>query len=161
MEARSRSIVLLMAAALVGTVGATGAAVAEGDATGVTLYMAAVEPKGSTNVEKEPFPEAALPEGGGYVLREPDADGNWTVSVYMWMPEQVVVTEGDEVTLRIVGINGAAHPSIIEGYDIAFDVARGALTEVTFTADKVGTFPILCTIHQPTMTGQLIVLPAG
>jgi plastocyanin len=161
MDARKRFAVLSMTVALAVPVGVTGALGAEHEGTEATVYMAAVEPRGSTNVANEPFPEVPLPEGGGYVLREPDAEGNWSVSVYMWMPEQVVVTEGDEVTLRIVGINGAAHPSIIEGYDIEFDVARGALTDVTFTADRVGTFPIICVIHQPTMTGQLIVLPRG
>jgi hypothetical protein len=32
------------------------------------------------------------------------------------------------VTLEIVRINSASHPSVIEGYDIEFDVKRGQAT---------------------------------
>lgn len=39
------------------------------------FIVTAVEPKGGANVEKEPFPEAALPEGGGYVLKKPNDEG--------------------------------------------------------------------------------------
>ena len=59
-----------------------------------TLYLEAIEPKGTTNVEKEPFPAESLPEGGGYALDEPDAEGNWVVETYKWSADQVVVAEG-------------------------------------------------------------------
>lgn len=124
-----------------------------------TIYMAAIEPKGTTNVEKEPFPSDALPPGGGYALEEPDDEGNWTVETYRWLPSEIVVAEGDNVTLEILGINGASHPSVIEGYDIEFDVRRGELTTVNFDADTPGVFRIHCEVHAPAMTGTLIVLP--
>jgi hypothetical protein len=57
--------------------------------------MAAIEPKGSTNVEKEPFPVGNLPEGGGYGLEEPDEEGTWTVETYRWLPSEITVVEGD------------------------------------------------------------------
>lgn len=124
-----------------------------------TIYMAAVEPKGSTTVEKEPFPSAALPEGGGYALDEPDANGMWVVETYRWAPGTIVVNQGDVVTLEIVGINGKEHPFSIEGYNINDVVKRGQVTRVTFTADKAGTFRILCAVHMPTMQADLVVLP--
>jgi plastocyanin len=124
-----------------------------------TVYLAAIEPKGGTSVESEPFPETALPGGGGYILKEADETGRWEVSTYRWSQNEIVVMEGDEVTLEIVGINGASHPSTIEGYDIEFDVKRGELTTLSFTADKPGVFRFTCHIHQPSMTGTLIVLP--
>lgn len=40
-----------------------------------TIYINLIEPKGSTNAEKEPFPTTALPEGGGYELKVPDETG--------------------------------------------------------------------------------------
>ena len=123
-----------------------------------TIYMAAVEPKGGVTVDKEPFPSAALPEGGGYILKEPNADGRWEVETYRWDPGTMVVNQGDIVTLEIVGINGAEHPFTIEGYNLSGVVKRGEITRVTFTADKAGIFKLTCGAHLPTMQANLIVL---
>lgn len=128
-------------------------------ATQRTIYMAAVEPKGSTTADKEPFPKAQLPSGAGYILKDPDKEGRWEVSTYRYLPGTVVVNQGDEVTLEIVGINGKEHPSIIEGYNVTFSVLRGQVTRVTFRADKAGVFNIHCGAHMPSMTAQLVVLP--
>ena len=121
--------------------------------------IAAVEPKGGVIVDKEPFPTVALPEGGGYVIKKPDATGRWEVSTYVWQPSQIIVTEGDEVSLEFVGINGAEHPTTIVGYDKALVLKRGHVVRVELTADKVGTFPIVCAHHRPSMVGELIVMP--
>lgn len=126
-----------------------------------TITMAAVELKGGTTVDKEPFPQAALPEGGGYLLKKPDASGRWEVSTYRWDPAQVIVNQGDEVTLEIIGINGDVHPGVIEGYGVSFSVKRGEVTRVSFTADRAGVFRILCDKHHPSMHGEIIVLPAA
>lgn len=128
-------------------------------ATKRTVYMSAIEPKGSTTVDKEPFPPASLPAGGGYILKPPDATGKWEVSSYGWEPAVIVVYQGDEVTLQILGINGKEHVSYIEGYVESFNVKRGELTVLKFTADKVGTFRIVCKTHSPSMEGYLVVLP--
>jgi plastocyanin len=125
-----------------------------------TLTMVAVEPKGGAAVNQEPFPTAALPAGKGYALKQPDASGRWEVSTYRWEPSQIVVNQGDEVTLEILGVNGAEHPSMLDGYDLNFTVKRGELTTVKFTADKAGVFRFRCGVHEPSMTGELIVLSA-
>ena len=120
----------------------------------------AVEPKGGTTVDKEPFPTAALPAGGGYVIAQPDEKTRrWEVSAYVWLPSQIIVTEGDEVTLEFVGINGAAHPTTIAAFGQTFTLTRGQAHRVTFTADKVGIFGITCSTHKPSMSGELIVMP--
>jgi plastocyanin len=123
-----------------------------------TFVIAAVEPKGGTNAAQESFPAEKLPRGGGYVIKEPDASGRWEVSVYVWQPMQIVVNEGDEVTLEFVGINGASHPTTISGYGKSFMLKRGHIARVTFTANKAGAFAIRCATH-PTMAGELVVLP--
>lgn len=157
-EASRASVLLAMAAALT-TAGLAGSAEAAGMKR--TITMVAIEPKGGTTVDKEPFPSAPLPEGKGYGLTSPDANGRWEVSTYRWQPNQIIVSQGDEVTLEILGINGAEHPTMIEGYDVSFTVKRGELTTVTFTADKAGVFPFRCGTHQPAMVGELIVLPGS
>jgi plastocyanin len=148
-----------MAAA--GLVLATGAALIAAQAQAAERFftIAAVEPKGGVMTDQEPFPGEALPSGGGYVTKEPDGNGRWEVSAYVWMPAQIVVNQGDEVTLEFVGINGASHPTIIEGLDTAFELKRGTVRRVSFTADKAGIFPIECGTHQPSMRGEIVVLP--
>ncbi|PSH60792.1 hypothetical protein CU102_27635 [Phyllobacterium brassicacearum] len=153
------STVLLALAVALTTAGLAGSAAAAGMKR--TITMVAVEPKGGTTVDKEPFPSTPLPEGKGYALTSPDANGRWEVSTYRWQPNQIIVNQGDEVTLEILGINGAEHPATVEGYDVSFTVKRGELTTVTFTADKTGVFPFRCGTHQPAMVGELIVLPGS
>ena len=123
------------------------------------IYMAAVEIKGGTQKEKEPYPEASLPSGPGYIKTPPNAAGRWEVSTYQWSPGTIVVRQGETVTLEIVGINGDVHPSKIPGIVDSFTVKRGEITRVTFTASKPGLYPIICTKHLPNMQGTLVVLP--
>jgi plastocyanin len=130
----------------------------DADAAKRTITMAAVELKGGTTIDKTPFPTASLPEGKGYELKSPAEDGRWEVSAYRWEPSQIIVSQGDEVTLEIIGVNGAEHHATIEGYDIDFTVKRGELTTVTFVADKAGVFALRCGNHLPSMVGEVIVL---
>ena len=132
---------------------------ASADPTKRTIYVAAIEPKGSTTLDKEPFPTAKLPAGGGYGLKGPDKDGKWEVKTYHWLPSAIVVNQGDEVTLEILGVNGKEHHAVIEGYGVTFTVRRGQISLVNFKADTAGIFNIVCNVHRPAMTGQLVVLP--
>ena len=81
------------------------------------------------------------------------------MSAYVWLPSQVIVNEGDEVTLEFVGINGAAHQTTIAAFGQTFTVKRGQAHRVTFTADKVGIFGIMCDTHKPSMSGEFIIMP--
>lgn len=127
-----------------------------------TIYLTAMEFKGSTEVSKEPFPATKLPEGSGYGLKAPSGDpAKWEVNAYAWSPASFVVVENDEVTLQIVGVNGAKHVTTIEGHGDQFTVTRGVVTSVKFNAGKPGVYKVECLTHAPNMTGQLIVLPAA
>jgi plastocyanin len=121
--------------------------------------IAAVEPRGGTNVSQEAFPTAPLPAGGGYVIRQPDQTGRWEVSAYVWNPSQIVVNQGDEVTLEFVGINGASHPTEIKGLGKTFTLKRGHVTRVEFKAERPGVYPVVCSTHAPSMRGEVVVLP--
>ena len=126
-----------------------------------TFTLAAIEPKGGVTVDNEPFPTAALPEGSGIVLKQPNAEGRWEVSTYLWSAQQITVNQGDDVTLQFVGINGASHPTTIEGYDQSFTLKRGEAHSVSFRAHKAGMFKIICATHGPTMVSELVVTPAA
>ncbi len=126
---------------------------------GRVIYMAAIEPRGGAQQDKEPFPQTALSAGEGYRKTPPDANGRWEVATYQWSPGTVVVREGETATLEIVGVNGDVHPSTIPGIVSSFTVKRGEITRVAFTAPKPGLYPITCTKHTPSMQGTLVVLP--
>jgi plastocyanin len=121
--------------------------------------MAAVEMKGGTSKEKEPYPETSLPPGAGYIKTPSNVAGRWEVSAYQWSPGTIVVQQGETVTLEIVGINGDVHPSTIPGVADSFTVRRGEITRVTFKATKPGLYPIICTKHAPSMQATLVVVP--
>lgn len=129
--------------------------------TNRTFYINTVEPEGTANIAEEPFPNSTLPAGGGYELNPPDEQGNWGVETYVFDPSQIVVYEGDQVTLNILGVNGRVHDISVNGYVEQFELHRGELKTVTFTADRAGTIDFICSIHQPTMHGQIMVLPRG
>jgi hypothetical protein len=59
----------------------------------------------------------------------------------------------------MLGVNGAFHQIFIENYVDDFDIHRGELKEISFVADKAGTFKIICVNHLPAMEGYLMVLP--
>lgn len=145
----------MLFAALLASVAASGSALAEKRA----FTVLAVEPKGGANVAQEVLPTVPLPDGGGYVMRQPDLTGRWEVSAYVWQPAQIVVDEGDEVTLEFVGIHGASHPTRIEGLGLSFNLQRGRAHRISFVASKAGRFRIVCDTHHPSMTGEIVVLP--
>ncbi len=158
-------VILVAAMAAFALFALVSAACSEGDGTGIpggkrTLYVTALEYKGSTDVAKEAFPTDKLPEGGGYGLSAPAGNPQtWGVNSYAWSPASLVVAEGDDVTLKIVGVNGAQHVGSIEKHVEKFTVERGKLTTVQFTAGKPGVYALTCLTHQPNMVGQIVVLP--
>lgn len=129
--------------------------------TNRTFYINTVNHEASVNATEEPFPNFTLPEGGGYMLDPPNERGNWRIETYVFDPSQIVVYEGDQVTLNILGVRGGVHNISVSGYVDEFELHRGELRTVTFTADRAGTIDFICSIHQPTMHGQILVLPRG
>lgn len=165
-SAKVRSLLLVPAVAIIGLVGAAcgGADASAGLPSGErTIYMSALEYKGTATTEKEAFPTKALPAGSGYGLTDlKTTPASWQVNAYAWAPDTITVVEGDKVTLNIVGINGGSgHASSIEGHVEKFDVKRGELTTLNFTAGKPGIYKIICTAHAPNMVGHMVVLPAS
>jgi plastocyanin len=88
------------------------------------------------------------------------------LEAYRWDPDMIVVHQGDRVHLVIRGVSGKEHPFSIQGYQVRGNVRQGQITRVSFTADKPGTFQLICHTH-PTaetngpMIGYIVVLPRG
>jgi plastocyanin len=122
------------------------------------IYLAAIEPKGGTMVDKEPYPAGELPKGGGYVKKAPDQNGRWEVSVYQFSPATVVVRQGERVTLELIGSTGK-HSVYIDKYlPDHFVVTRGR-SPCRVHRGRARIFTIHCKEHEPSMTGTLVVLP--
>jgi plastocyanin len=76
-------------------------------------------------------------------------------------PDILAVNEGDTVTIHFYNLDSdERHTFTIGGpYNINKDVAGSQNTTFTFRAGDEGAYTFYCTYHQPTMTGELIVLP--
>ena len=51
----------------------------------------------------EKFPNTKLPAGPGLVLRPPNKVGAWDMRAFTFAPDQIVVNQGDTVTLHFLG----------------------------------------------------------
>jgi hypothetical protein len=106
----------------------------------------------------EKFPNTTLPAGPGLVLRPPNKVGAWDMRSFTFAPDQIVVNQGDTVTLHFLGVQGPHHVITVEGVG-TFPLDRGHIQTVSFSADKPGTITYWCHIHEPNMVGQILVLP--
>ena len=131
-----------------------------------TFYIATVHLDGITATyangdhPAEPYPTSTLPSGGGFVIKKIDDKGGWKVRQYMFAPSQIVVNQGDQITLNFVDVQGPEHMITVDGIAPEFDIHRGEMKTITFTADKVGTIDFWCSMHEPNMRGEIVVLPS-
>lgn len=107
--------------------------------------------------EKPPL-NSTLPAGGGFRLTEPNKVGAWDFRSFAFSQSQIVVNQGDKVTLHFVGVQGAHHFVKIDGIG-DFPLSRGQIHTVSFIASHPGTITYICTLHMPNMVGQILVLP--
>jgi len=129
------------------------------------FYITTVHIDGKTNIKgdkdhpPEPLPTSPLPPGGGFSVTNPDSEGNWMIRSFAFLPSLLVVYQGDEVILNFLAVQGTSHAISVEGYIDTFVLKRGELKTVSFTAKQVGTIDFVCSNHQPSMRGQILVLP--
>lgn len=78
------------------------------------------------------------------------------------MPTMAVI-KGDKVVIHFFNVEekgGDPHSfTIYKPYNIDVIVHPHENKTITFVANTTGTFTYLCTFHQPTMVGQLLVQP--
>ncbi|MGA8912010.1 MAG: hypothetical protein WB443_04030 [Nitrososphaeraceae archaeon] len=107
--------------------------------------------------EKPPV-NSTIPTGGGFRITQPNRVGAWDFRSFTFAPDQIVVNQGDKVTLHFVGIQGVHHVITVDGIG-SFTLLRGQIHTVSFTANNSGTINYYCHIHMPNMVGQILVLP--
>lgn len=82
---------------------------------------------------------------------------------FAFEPNRIEVTEGDKVRLVVRSVDGT-HGFAIRKYKVESDVPKGGgSVTVEFTADKVGSFPFVCSNYcgkgHADMKGVLVVKP--
>ncbi len=80
-----------------------------------------------------------------------------------FVPDTITVNKGDMVNIvfyNIESAKGDPHTFTIGApYDKDVNVKPGELTTISFKANTAGAFQFYCSVHLPTMRGELVVLP--
>ncbi len=107
--------------------------------------------------EKPPV-NSTIPTGGGFRITLPNQVGAWDFRSFTFAPDQIVVNQGDKVTLHFIGVQGVHHLITVDGVG-TFALLRGQIHTVSFIANNPGSIKFFCSIHLPNMVGQILVLP--
>jgi len=135
-----------------------------------TIFMTVAKAMGATATDKLEPPPVDPPElSKGYGYRAPgEADKarpqRWEVSSYLFAPGFVTVRQGDTVTLNVFVVNGDAHEVRVLAPDGKVVAPRtllhpGREYRLTFTVAQSGAYQLACSMHAPTMTATVLVLP--
>jgi plastocyanin len=127
-----------------------------------SLHAAVANPLSAQNTPLDPgeIPPAnsTMPTGGGCRLVRPNTVGAWDFRSFTFAPDQIVVNQGDKVTLHFIGVLGVHHIITVDGVG-TFALQRGEIHTVSFIATNPGTINFFCSVHLPNMVGQILVLP--
>jgi plastocyanin len=92
------------------------------------------------------------------------APQRWEVASYTFAPSFITVQQGDTVRLTAFVVNGDQHDVAVLAPDgqVVVPTAiwqRGLEYQVSFVAEKAGTYHLKCFAHAPTMTANILVQP--
>ncbi|MBR0644790.1 cupredoxin domain-containing protein [Plastoroseomonas hellenica] len=106
----------------------------------------------------EAYPTQPMPAGGGLLLRPLSQEGNWSVRAFVFQPSQIVVMQGEPVTLTFVDIQGPSFRIAVDGVAEPIAIRRGEVRSVTLPADRPGRIGFRSLDHAPSMVGEILVL---
>jgi len=154
-------VAALMAGALLLTACGSDSGVEAGP---VLFDVELIEVKGATDGISAPDVDpTGLSLGYGYKAPgdyDPENPDKFQVATYMFAPGAMTVAQGDDVTLRMFGVNGDEHEILVTAPDGTtsvdnFVVNRGREVSVNFDADQTGHYKVICLTHGPTMTADI------
>lgn len=127
-----------------------------------SLHAAVANPLSAQNTPLHPaeVPPAnsTIPTGGGFRIVLPNKVGAWDFRSFTFAPDQIVVNQGDKVTLHFIGVLGVHHIITVDGVG-TFALHRGEIHTVSFIANNPGSIRFWCSLHLPNMVGEILVLP--
>jgi hypothetical protein len=127
-----------------------------------SLHAAVANPLSAQNTPLHPAEtppaKSTIPTGGGFIIVPPNKVGSWDFRSFTFAPDQIVVNQGDKVTLHFIGVQGVLHMITVDGVG-TFALHRGEIYTVSFIANNPGSIRFWCSIHQPNMVGEILVLP--
>jgi len=127
-----------------------------------SLHAAVANPLSAQNTPLHPaeVPPAnsTIPTGGGFRIVLPNKVGSWDFRSFTFAPDQIVVNQGDKVTLHFIGVLGVHHIITVNGVG-TFPLHRGEIHTVSFIAKTPGSIRFWCSLHLPNMVGEVLVLP--
>jgi len=137
---------------------------------GHSMYITAVEFKGSTTTEKLGPPSvdpSKMSRGYTYAApgrADPSAPQRWEVTSYQFSPAFATVQQDDSIMLSVFVVNGDHHAVQLvdpDGEPILDKATWYQGREYTsfFQARKLGTYRLECATHAPSMTAMILVLP--
>jgi plastocyanin len=135
-----------------------------------SIYMTAVEFKGSTTTDKLAPPQVDPTRlSHGYVYKgpgqaDPAARERWEVATYQFSPSFMTVQQDDSIMLSVFIANGDHHEVELTDPDGERIIAkagwdRGHEYTAFFQTRKVGTYRLECAVHRPSMSAEIVVLP--
>ena len=144
-----------MSAAVTTTAASTPTMVSPNQSTSKEFWINTVHLDGMTNIHaamkcdtcnqntplhpaEQPPLNSTIPAGGGFRLTEPNKVGAWDFRSFTFSPDQIVVNQGDKVTLHFVGVQGTHHLITVDGI-ATFPLMRGQINTVSFIAKNPGT----------------------
>ena len=127
-----------------------------------SLHAAVANPLSAQNTPlhpgETPPANSTIPTGGGFRIVLPNKVGAWDFRSFTFAPDQLVVNQGDKVTLHFIGVLGVHHIITVDEVG-TFALHRGEIHTVSFIANNPGTINFFCSVHLPNMVGQILVLP--
>ena len=116
------------------------------DMSETSLHAAVANPLSATNTPLHPgeIPPAnsTIPTGGGFRIVLPNKVGAWDFRSFTFAPDQIVVNQGDKVTLHFIGVLGVHHIITVDGVG-TFALQRGEIHTVSSIANNPGTISFL------------------
>jgi len=170
LNARTRGRIAVVGAACFALLLSSAVGAQQRGATTHTIFLTALEVKGSTTADKLAPPSvnpADLSKGYGFKgpgQVDKNAPWKWEVSSYLFAPAFVTVRQGDTVVLIAFVVNGDEHEvSIVApgGQKVMANTTwnRGREYRAQFVAAKSGSYQLVCSNHGRTMIATFVVLP--
>jgi hypothetical protein len=113
--------------------------------------------QGDANHPPEPIPATEPPKGGGISVSKGD-QGKWRMRVFKFIPSQIISPVGKEVTIHFVGAQGPSHRIKVDGVEEEIQLKRGEIKTVALHPTEKGVINFRSLDHQPSMSGQIIVI---